>query len=96
MSVLVFCLSVLRAIVEMLGLALLAQGALALLAGSARNTNPIYQLFALITRRPRHLCGKLLPGARRPWWEGALCFALLAMIWIALAAWRLALLTSVA
>ena len=38
MSVLVFCLSALRAIVEMLGLALLAQGALALLAGSARNT----------------------------------------------------------
>ncbi|MDX9736741.1 MAG: hypothetical protein RBT53_01190 [Azonexus sp.] len=96
MSGLIFCLSALRAIVEMLGLALLAQGVLALLAGSARNTNPIYQLFALITRRPRHLCGKLLPGVRRPWREGVLCFVLLAMIWIALAAWRLALLTPAA
>ena len=96
MSVLVFCLSAVRAIVEMLGLALLAQGVLALLAGSARNTNPIYQLFALISRRPRHLCGKLLPGARRPWREGVLCFALLAVVWIALAGWRLTLLAPAA
>lgn len=92
MSVLVFCLSALRAIVEMLGLALLAQGVLALLAGNARNTNPIYQLFALITRKPRYLCGKLIPGVRRPWWEGVLCFALLGVVWVALAAWRLVLL----
>lgn len=93
-----FLLSALRAIIEMLGLALLGQAVMALLAGAQRARNPIYQLFALLTRWPRHvcgkLCGKLLPGARRPWLEGALCFLLLFIAWIGLAAWRLSLLAA--
>ena len=43
-------LSILRALVEVALLALLGQGAVALLAGARRQTNPIYQLFAIVTR----------------------------------------------
>ena len=46
----VFVLSVLRALVEVALLALLGQGLVALLAGARRGTNPIYQLFAVVTR----------------------------------------------
>jgi hypothetical protein len=45
-----FILSVLRALVEVALLALLGQGAVALLAGARRLSNPIYQLFAIVTR----------------------------------------------
>lgn len=45
-----FVLSALRALVEVALLALLGQGAVALLAGARRQTNPIYQLFAILTR----------------------------------------------
>ncbi|WP_415034130.1 hypothetical protein [Azonexus sp.] len=93
-SALLFFISAWRAILEMLGWALLAQAALALLAGRARADNLMYQLFALITRGPRHACGKLLPGPRRPWGEGVLCFLLLLVAWLGLAFWRLHLLAS--
>jgi uncharacterized protein YggT (Ycf19 family) len=43
-------LSILRALVEVAMLALLGQGAVALLAGARRQSNPIYQLFAIVTR----------------------------------------------
>jgi uncharacterized protein YggT (Ycf19 family) len=43
-------LSILRALVEVALLALLGLGAVALLAGARRHTNPIYQLFAVVTR----------------------------------------------
>lgn len=45
-----FVLSALRALVEVALLALLGQGAVALLSGARRQTNPIYQLFAVVTR----------------------------------------------
>ncbi len=45
-----FLLSVARALVEVALLALLGQGAVALLAGARRAANPIYQLFAAVTR----------------------------------------------
>lgn len=45
-----FLLSVVRALVEVALLALLGQGAVALLAGARRASNPIYQLFAAVTR----------------------------------------------
>lgn len=46
----IFVLSVLRALVEVALLALLGQGVVALLAGARRATNPIHQLFAVVTR----------------------------------------------
>lgn len=45
-----FLLSALRAIVEMLGLCLLAQGALHVLAGQGRLENPLYRFFALLSQ----------------------------------------------
>jgi hypothetical protein len=60
---LLFLIGALRAIVEMLGLCCLAQGFLYLLTGQKRASNPIYQLFALITQAPRRLVAFLLPGA---------------------------------
>jgi uncharacterized protein YggT (Ycf19 family) len=42
-------IGVLRALVEVAMLFLIGQGLLALLAGRRRHTNPIYQLFVLVT-----------------------------------------------
>jgi hypothetical protein len=80
-----FFLSVLRALVEVAMLALLGQGAVALLAGARRQTNPIYQLFAIVTRpviaavrwlTPRAVIDKHLPFV---------AFFILFWLWIFLA-----------
>lgn len=83
-----FLIAALRAIIEMLGLCLLAQGLLHLLSGPQRERNPIYQLFALITRPPRRLVALLLPGGSPPWAVGLLCFGVLFALWIGLAVAR--------
>ena len=89
---LLFLISALRAIVEMLGLSLIGLALMAVFAGNRRDSNPIYRLFALITRAPRRLAGSLLPGRReRPVLAGVLCFVLLFLLWIGLAIWRIAL-----
>ena len=43
MSVLLFFIAALRAVVEMLGLSLIGLGVMALFAGNGRKKNPIYQ-----------------------------------------------------
>lgn len=83
-----FLIAALRAIVEMLGLSLLALGFLHLISGSRREGNPIYQLFALITRLPLRLVAHLLPSGSPPWQVGVLCFMLLFTLWIGLALLR--------
>ena len=83
-----FLIGALRAIVEMLGLCCLAQGFLYLMTGQKRATNPIYQLFALITRFPRRLVAFLLPIGSGPVSIGLACFAILLLLWIGLAAVR--------
>lgn len=83
-----FLLGALRAIVEMLGLSLLALGFLHLIAGSRREGNPIYQLFALITRLPLRVTAALLPAACPSWLVGLICFLLLFLLWIGLALTR--------
>ena len=84
-DVLIFCISALRSIVEMLGLCLLGQGLLYFLAGKNRDKNPIYQFFALISRRPQQLTALTLPANTSGWLIGVACFLLLFMLWIALA-----------
>jgi hypothetical protein len=78
-------ISILRALVEVALLTLLGQGILALLAGNRRATNPIYQLFCVITRpvvnavrfvTPRFILDRHVP---------AVTFFLLFWIWIFLA-----------
>ncbi|MDR1995869.1 hypothetical protein [Azonexus sp.] len=80
-----FTIGALRAIVEMLGLCLLAQAVLYLLCGRQRAANPIYRLFALITDAPRRLAARLLPAGAAPRLAGTLCFILLFAAWIGLA-----------
>lgn len=80
-----FLLGAMRAIVEMLGLCLIGQGALALLAGRSRHSNPIYRLFALITRQPRALLAIWLPKNCSENVIGVLCFLSLFLLWLGLA-----------
>lgn len=80
-----FLLGALRGIVEMLGYCLLGQGFLYLLAGKKRASNPIYQLFSLITRPPRKLCARLLPVGSPDLLVSVVCFAILVLLWLGLA-----------
>lgn len=78
-------LSILRALVEVALLSLVGQGLLAVLAGARRGSNPIYQLFVVITRpviraarliTPRIIIDKHIPF---------IAFFILFWIWIFLA-----------
>ena len=87
-------LTVLRALAEIAGLFLLAQGALFLLAGGTRDRNFIYQLFCIITRPvtslTRLMIPKLVPDKYIPY----IAFFLLFALWILLAYVRLIICTS--
>ncbi|MDP3538871.1 MAG: hypothetical protein Q8S26_09225 [Azonexus sp.] len=85
---LLFLISALRAIIEMIGLCFIAQGMLYLLAGQKRASNPIYQLFSLLTRPPRQLLVRLLPVGVSASTVGVLSFACLFLLWIGLALMR--------
>jgi hypothetical protein len=82
---LVFLISVLRALIELLGLCLLGQGVLYLIAGRHRDKNAIYQFFALITHRPQQLTARFLPRNTPPALSSAILLLLLFASWIALA-----------
>ena len=79
-----FLISALRAVIEMLGLCLIGQGVLHVLAGRRRETNPIYQLFDLITRPPRRAIALAMPGASGRT-IGLVCFIVLLLLWLGLA-----------
>jgi hypothetical protein len=83
-----FIIAALRAIIEMLGLSLVALGFLHVISGSRREGNPIYQLFALITRLPLRLVASLLPTGSPPWLVGMICFVVLFSLWLGLALLR--------
>jgi hypothetical protein len=84
-AALIFCISALRSIIEMLGLCLLGQALLYVLAGRNRDRNPIYQFFALITRRPQQLVRQLIPAKTSGWVIGSISFLILFILWITLA-----------
>jgi hypothetical protein len=84
-------ISALRAVVEMLGLCLIGQGMLYLLAGSGRRQNAIYSFFDLLTRPPRQIAALLLPRGASELLVGLLALVLLFMLWIGLAWLRKAL-----
>ena len=81
---LTFLISAMRAIVEMLGLCLIGQGMLYILAGRSRQNNRIYQLFDLITQGPRKLVGSMMPAASGTA-IGLASFAILFILWLGLA-----------
>lgn len=79
-----FLIGAIRAVIEMLGMCLLGQGILYVLAGRGRVTNPIYQLFDLITRPPRKIIERILPAASGTT-IGVAYFAILLLLWVGLA-----------
>lgn len=83
-----FLISALRAVVEMLGLCLLAQAVLHVLAGRSRQNNPVYRFFALLTRGPQQIVARCLPIKLSPGKLAVLTFLLLLILWLGLAALR--------
>lgn len=78
-------LSILRALVEVAMLALLGQGAVALLAGARRHSNPVYQLFSVVTRPVVRLARFVTPRAIIDKHVPFVAFFLLFWLWIFLA-----------
>jgi len=78
-------ISVIRALVEVAGWFLLAQGALFLLSGSTRGNNIVYQLFVIVTRpvisATRFLAPKVIVDKHIPF----VAFFLLFWLWLLLA-----------
>jgi hypothetical protein len=81
----IFLVSVLRTLVEVAGMALLGQGALALLAGKYRHDNAFYRVFQIVTRpvisAVRFVTPRVIIDAHVPF----IAFFLLFWLWIALA-----------
>lgn len=80
-----FLLASLRAIVEMLLLCMLGQGFLHVLAGSARDRNLVYRLFATITHPVLQLIRRLLPPAVSGGPVATVAFVSLLLLWLGLA-----------
>lgn len=78
-------ISALRALFEMLGLCLIGQGTVGLLAGAGRERNAVYLLFALLTRPPRQATAWLLRREADERFTAIVCFLLLFAAWIGLA-----------
>jgi len=78
-------LSILRALTEVAMLSLLGQGLVAFLAGARRSTNPVYQLFNVITgpvvKAVRYITPKVIIDRHLPF----VTFFLLFWLWILLA-----------
>lgn len=87
----VFLISALRSIIEMLGLCLLGQGVLYLLAGQGRKENRIYQLFDLLTTAPRTLVALLLPVTTNPVLVALMTFVILLLLWLGVAFLRMSI-----
>lgn len=87
----VFLISALRSIIEMLGLCLLGHGVLYLLAGQGRKENRIYQLFDLLTTAPRTLVALLLPVTTNPVLVALMTFVILLLLWLGLAFLRMSI-----
>lgn len=82
---LIFVIGLIRALVEVAMLSLLGQGLVALLSGSRRFDNPIYQLFGIVTRPALAVVRKILPPLILDRHLPAVAFFLLFWLWIFLA-----------
>jgi uncharacterized protein YggT (Ycf19 family) len=80
-----FILGVVRALVEVAMLFLLGQGLLALLAGSRRQSNTIYQLFVIVTKPVLKLVRLISPPQIIDKHLPFVAFFLLFWLWIGLA-----------
>lgn len=80
-----FLLSLLRVLVEVALFSLLGQGLVGLLAGGRRQGNPIYQVFAIVTRPVIRAARMLTPRAIIDRHLPFVAFFLLFWLWIFLA-----------
>lgn len=78
-------IGILRALVEVAGMFLLAQGALFLLAGRTRDTNIVYHLFRIVTRPVVSSTRFVLPKAITDRIVPFVAFVILFAFWILLA-----------
>jgi len=88
-------LGVLRALAEITGLFLLAQGVLYFLAGNKRDRNFVYQLFRIITRPAISVTRLVVPKVIVDRHIPVIAFLLLFCLWILLAYVRLIVCKSV-
>jgi hypothetical protein len=84
-SVEFYLLTMLRALAEIAGMFLLAQGALFLLAGGRREQNIVYQLFRIVTRPVICATRRIMPKAIIDRHIPFVAFFLLFWLWIVLA-----------
>lgn len=81
----IYLISLLRALVEVAGMALIGQGLLAILAGAKRDANFVYRLFQVVTapviRMVRLITPRFIIDRHLPF----LTFFLLFWLWLALA-----------
>ncbi|MBC7781272.1 MAG: YggT family protein [Proteobacteria bacterium] len=75
---------VLKAVMEVAGLALFGQGVLALMAGHTRDTNVFYRVLAVMTAPVRAVTRRLTPRFVLDTHIGLAAFALVAMLWLGL------------
>ena len=75
----------LRSVIEMLGLCLLGQAILYVLAGRNRASNRIFQLFDLVTKAPRQLVASILHTSTNSIAVGVASFIILLLAWLGLA-----------
>lgn len=80
-----FLIGALRAVVEMIGLCLLGQGVLRVVAGPGRDRNPVYRAFAIVTLPPRCLLRIILPAFVPDRAIAPLTFLFLLFLWLGLA-----------
>lgn len=85
MSIELFILGVVRALVEVALLSLLGQGLVGLLSGASRAKNPVYALFSIITRPAVRLTRFITPGVILDKHLPYVTFFLLFWLWISLA-----------
>lgn len=78
-------ISLLRGVIEVALLCLLGQAAVGLLSGTSRQHNPIYRLFAIVTRPPIRIVRLLMPGLIIDRHIPAITFFVLFWLWIMLA-----------
>jgi hypothetical protein len=79
-----FTVSVLKALVEVAGMALLAQGLVGLFAGATKDRNVIYQMFRMVTAPVTRLVRWIVPANLVDRYLGWVSFCLLLGLWIAL------------
>ena len=79
---------ILKALVEMLLLVLAGQGLLYVLAGSARQENLIYRMFATVTRPIIRATRWVTPRFIVDQHLGLVAFFLLALLWLVALAWK--------